>query len=197
MAHPQQTSNRFDDAEAFHAWEGAQTGAWELHDGEAVAMAPERADHVRVKTNTWLAIRDGLRAGAIPCEAFVDGLGIRSPGPNSFKPDVIVSCGDRVPGDALHVEAPTILVEVLSPSTGDTDLGLKLQRYFDLPSVQHYLVIATRARRVIHYRRGEGSQLLTTIHISGDINLDLPGITLSLEAVYEGVSGPTREERSP
>ena len=38
----------------------------------------------------------------------------------------------------------SIVVEVLSPSTSATDRTTKLEKYFRLPSAQHYLIVLGR-----------------------------------------------------
>ena len=120
--------------------------------------------------------------------AWVDGLEVRGPGAHSYRPDVIVTCGPRLRGEALRVEEPTILVEVLSPSTGGIDTGIKLASYLTIPSMRHYLVVSSQARLVLHHRRSTGSDVLTGVARAGAIDLDSPGIGLTFEEIYEGTS---------
>ena len=186
MSKATMAQTRFDDPRAFDEWAAKQPGDWELHDGVAVAMAPERADHARIKLQACLALRNALRAQGSRCEAMVGGLMVPGPGARRFKPDVIVSCGDRIAGSDTLVEQPVILVEVLSPSTENADTGLKLESYLALPSVQHYLVVSATARRVVHHRRWQGDQFLTSIWRRGEIHLDPPDIGIRVEDFYEG-----------
>ena len=178
----------FHDPAGFDAWEAGQPGLWELHDGVPVPMVPERADHARLKAQCCLALRNALRAKNLPCEALVQGLTVRGPGARRFKPDVVVTCGERLPGDAQIVESPVILAEVLSPSTQNDDTGIKLESYFTLPSVQHYLVLSTQAQRIIHYSRTAEGRLLTGLHVSGAVDLHHPGIAVLVDEIYEGTS---------
>ncbi len=46
-----------------------------------------------------------------------------------------------MPRGVLEVPNPLIVVEVLSPSTQSFDLGGKLQGYFALPSLRHYIIL--------------------------------------------------------
>ena len=187
MSHVRTTPSFHDPAE-FDAWEADQPGSWELHDGVPVLMAPERADHVRLKFQCCLALRNALRAKGLPCEALVDGLTVPGPGARRFKPDVVVTCGKRLPGDAQVVEDPVIVAEVLSPSTQADDTGIKLESYFALPSVQHYLVLSTQAQRIIHYSRSSDGRLLTGLHVTGAVDLLHPGITVLVDDIYEETS---------
>ena len=51
---------------------------------------------------------------------------------------------------------PIIVVEVVSPSSLARDAGAKLEDYFRLPSVQHYLILKTENRTIIHHQRARG-----------------------------------------
>ena len=65
-----------------------------------------------------------------------------------------------LPPDAIKLRDPMIVVEVLSPSTSARDVGAKLEDYFRLPSVQHYLIVRTENRTIIHHARGEDGIIL-------------------------------------
>ena len=184
MAQVRHHGQRFETVEAFDDWVARQPDRWELHDGVAVAMAPERADHTRIKARTWQALDHALQG--TQCEALVDGLSVPGPGLRRFQPDVLVTCGDPVGADAQVVTAPVIIVEVLSLPTENTDTGLKLESYFALPSLQHYLILSSTTRRVIHHRRSEGPSLLTRIYHAGTVELDPPGISVDVEDFYRG-----------
>lgn len=177
---------RFDSLPEFDDWAAGQDGRWELHDGQPVAMAPERVDHARIKTRTWQALDRALREIDRGCEAMLDGPLVPGPGLRRFQPDVLVVCGDRVDGDDLIVETPVLIVEVVSPSSEGYDLGIKLESYFALPSVRHYLVIFADRRLVVHHTRHEGPGLMTSLHREGEVVLDSLGITLPLDSIYLG-----------
>lgn len=184
---PQRKSHqRFETLPSFDDWATRQDGRWELHDGRPVAMAPERVDHARVKTRTWQALDRALRERGSPCEALLDGPLVPGPGLRRFQPDVLLTCGDRVDGDDIVVETPVLIVEVVSPSSEGYDLGIKLESYFALPSVQHYLVVFADRRLVIHHARHAGAGLMTSLHGEGEIHLDPPGISLPVTAIYVG-----------
>lgn len=185
MTNPQSHLLRFAAVSEFEAWAGQQDGDWELHDGVPVAMAPERADHARLKANAWQALRQGVRGAGLACEAFVDSMMVPGPGVRQFKPDVVVNCGARVTGDEQVVRSPVILVEVLSPTTAAVDTGLKLDSYFSLPTVQHYLLVSSDTQRVVHHQRWEGDRILTRILRNGLVQLDPPGITVAIEDLYQ------------
>jgi Uma2 family endonuclease len=84
-----------------------------------------------------------MRDRATSAKVFVSGPKVEIAAQAAFEPDVVVICGE-VP-EGLLVPGPLIVVEVLSSSTRDRDLTVKLADYASLPSVPHCLLIETRA----------------------------------------------------
>jgi Uma2 family endonuclease len=168
----------------YRAWAAAQPhGRFERHSGVVVAMAPERAVHALLKANAWLLLRQSVQAHRLPCQVFPDGMTVEIDEDDDFEPDAIVRCGDRLADDLTTVPDPLIVVEVLSPSTSATDRTTKLEKYFRLPTVQHYLIIWADRRRVVHHRRAGGS-VETAAHTEGAITLDPPGMLFDVAALY-------------
>ncbi len=175
--------DRFYSREEYQQWrQGQRTGRYERVDGRIVAMAPERIAHVRVKAAVWLALRRAVAEAGIPCEALADGVTVEV-GESDYEPDALVNCGARMQADAIAAENPLIIVEVLSPGTASTDTGGKLADYFLLPSLAHYLIVHPIRRVITHHRRTpEGID--TQIVVSGDIKMEPPGITITVEEIY-------------
>ena len=118
------------------------------------------------------------------CRAYIDGMGVRIDDATMFQPDVLVRCGDALQPGTREVHDPVIVVEVLSPSTLSKDLGEKLEAYFQLSSVRHYLVIDPDRQRIVHYQRHiDQESLATRIVAAGPITLDPPGIEIRLEDI--------------
>lgn len=55
---------------------------------------------------------------------------------------------------------------------------------FQIPSVQHYLVIIPQGRRVVHYRRRTEAEPEATVLSAGLLSLDPPGLTLAVDALF-------------
>lgn len=82
---------------------------------------------------------------------------------------------------------PVILVEVLSKTTRNFDLGQKFQRYKTIPSLQQVLYIDSQSPLVISYRRKdqEGTWLIEEFTgLEGEVPV-LEEATFSLKALYE------------
>ena len=180
-------------ADEFLAWALEQPhGRYELAAGEVIAMAPERAAHVLVKMATARALEDAVAAASLPCQVFADGMAVRIDDGTVYEPDASLRCGPKLPGDALVLPDPLVVVEVLSPSSRAQDSGAKLEAYFRLPSVRHYLIVNTETRAVIHHARAADGAIATRIHAGGDaaagdaaagdaegeLRLDPPGLVL-------------------
>ena len=179
-------AKRLMNADEFLAWAVEQVGGrrYELVAGEVVAMSPERVGHARVKNLVWLALRTALRERGLPCEALGDGISVRIDPWTVYEPDALVRCGEALDGEVVKIDDPLIVVEVVSPSSGAVDKGAKLEGYFLLPSVRHYL-IKTDKRTVIHHARAGDDRIETRIVRSGPLHLDPPGLTVEVESFFE------------
>jgi len=74
---------------------------------------------------------------------------------NLCYPDVFVTCDPRDLTTERVFVAPTLVVEVLSPSTGNYDRGLKFALYRRLASLKEYVLIDPETRRVEAFRLTE------------------------------------------
>jgi Uma2 family endonuclease len=168
----------------FHQWAEAQTrGRYERVNGEVVAMAPERWVHARLKARIWRAFDREIAAARLPCQAAPDGMTVEIDPDTDYEPDALINCGPPIPDDATAAPAPVVIVEVLSPRTSSVDAGGKLADYFRVPSVCHYLLVRPAPREIIHHRRMD-ERIETRIVREGFVELDPPGIRLSVDEVF-------------
>lgn len=185
MEQPRQTEFTADE---FIAWALEQpSGRFELDNGLVVAMAPERANHAMAKLNAVLALRDAAGARALPCQAFPDGMSVRIDDRTVYEPDALLRCGPPLPGDAIAVGDPLVVVEVVSPSSRGIDRGVKLAGYFSLPSVRHYLIVDTDKRVVIHHWRDATGRIAVGIARDGALTLDPPGLEIDVAGIFAGI----------
>jgi Uma2 family endonuclease len=157
---------------------------YELVAGEVVAMAPERLGHARVKHQVARCLEDAIAAAGLRCEALPDGVSVEIDEHTTYEPDALVRCGERLPDDTVKLSDPVIVVEVLPPSTRARDAGAKLEDYFRLASVRHYLIVKTDSRSVIHHRRDKAGEIGTRILRGGRLELDPPGRPGEVEASF-------------
>jgi Uma2 family endonuclease len=171
-------------ADEFLAWAAGRPERYELVAGEVVAMSPERLGHARVKLAVCNALAAAIAAAGLDCEAVIDGVAVEIDGTTVYEPDVLVRCGPRLPDEALRITDPVIVVEVLSPTSRARDTGAKLEDYFRLPSLHHYLIVKTENRAVIHHARGDGGTIATRILRDGPLVLLPPGLTVEVARLF-------------
>ena len=171
--------------EEYRRWMQAQPrGRSELVAGEVMAMAAERAAHVRAKARAWRALDRAVRAAGLPCEAMADGMTVEVGNDTDYEPDALINCGPPIGDEDIVASNPVVVVEVLSPSTQSVDTGAKLSDYFLVPSIQHYLIIRADRRSVVHHQRNGDGGIATRLLTAGPITLDPPGIIIPLEEFY-------------
>ncbi len=121
---------------------------------------------------------------------------------SAFFPDATVVCGGPVHPlhDPLATVNPTVVGEVLSPSTRGRDATTKLAAYQTLRTLRHVLLVESEAVFVMHYFRGpEGAwQVVTYRNLDDIVTLDLhDGVQLPLAELYARVVFATPEAAPP
>jgi len=110
---------------------------------------------------------------------------------------LIVVCGEPVFHDVQQdvLPNPTLIVEVLSPSTEAYDRGKKFLRYQELSSLTDYLLVAQRYPCLEHFAKQAHGQWLLTIetHLAGSIFIASINCHVPLAEVYEWVQFPTSD----
>jgi Uma2 family endonuclease len=124
--------------EEFLAWEREQPQRYERVSGVIRMMTGGTIDHNRITLNVAEALRQRLRGG--DCEVFVNDVKVVTPAGDVMYPDVVVACGD-LPGKATVLDAPVVIVEVLSESTAERDHGRKRWAYQTIPSLRYYVLL--------------------------------------------------------
>ena len=168
-------------ADEFLAHEGEGDTRYELRDGVVVSMAPASDPHGTIAINAAVEI-DSRLSQRPPCRA-IGEAGIRLDEHNHYKADVAATCAE--PEGASYIDAPFLIVEVLSPTTGSDDLAVKLPRYIALPSVREVWMIDSRERWVQVWRR-DGETWIVTLPLKGAATFrsDALGDEVSLDRLY-------------
>lgn len=167
-------------ADEFIAWAMQQPAGtrYELAAGRVVAMAPERSLHGLTKARLVQCFMNAIEARSLPCQTYTDCMAVRIDAHTVYEPDVLVRCGERLDDEALDVPDPLIVVEVVSPSSQRRDTGAKLEDYFRLPSVRHYVIVKPENKAIIHHHRDNTGSIMTHIIRDGRLALDPPGLSI-------------------
>jgi Uma2 family endonuclease len=157
--------------------------------GELFAMAGARRAHNLICTNIVRHL--GNQLAGHPCEIYQSDMRVQIASAAAYRyPDVVVVCGEPAFADteADILLNPTVLVEVLSPSSIATDRGIKLWEYRQIASLQAYLLVTQDAPRIDQLvRQPDDTWLLS--ETSGVLQLPSIGCTLALSDVYARVWG--------
>jgi Uma2 family endonuclease len=172
------------DVDAFLSWADGRDGRWELREGRPVMMAPERAAHALTKYTAQKTLEAAILRAGLPCRMFPDGMTVRISARNAFEPDALVVCPSPPDLNTMEIPNPVVVVEVLSPSTAADDHGVKLDGYFSLPTVEHYLILDPDRRVMIHHKRGQAGAIETRILRDGVVRLHPPGLEADVATFF-------------
>lgn len=189
MAFPQ-SDYQMSEAE-YLAFERESEIRHEFVDGEIYATTGASNNHIIVVGNLQTSLNNQLRDSN--CLVMSNDLRVKVEGRKSYRyPDLTVICddpemiGEENPQSLLN---PTIIIEVLSASTASVDHIEKREEYFNIPTVEEYLLISQNTSKIERYLRQPDNQWLYS-QVSGlQSSLDLPsiGCTLALSDVYRKV----------
>jgi Uma2 family endonuclease len=169
----------------------------EYYNGEMFAMSGVSRWHDRIATMLTVLLEQHLAGKR--CETFSANMRVLAI-PNGLYtyPDLSVVCGEPQFADP-HVDTltnPTLLVEILSPSTEDYDRGKKAKLYRAIPSLQELLLISQDSYEVELYRRQPDGTwtLIETKGLESEIALTSIGYTLSLQELYRKVLDARKDQ---
>lgn len=165
---------------------------YEYWNGEVFAMSGASPEHEAVLVNLITHLRNQARGRS--CHVFSSNLRVKVPAAPPYRyPDLTALCGTpsyEVIGGLEALTNPTLIVEILSPSTEAYDRGDKFTYYKSIPSFGEYLLIAQHRPHATHYvKQPNGSW---SYEDANEINatLMLPAIdcVLSLSEVYQDIT---------
>jgi Uma2 family endonuclease len=167
--------------EDFLAFEAEEVEPCELVGGVVWVMTGGSAAHSMIKGNIALGLK---RALPDPCRAYIGDPRVVTESAVMY-PDLQVVCRPLAPDDD-RVTDPTVVFEVLSPTTQRLDRIFKWREYRNIGSLQHFVLVEQTERRVEVYSRIRAGWQLVIVEPPEDVvALRAVGATLSLEAIYE------------
>ena len=192
MAHPVPPQRTLSVAD-YLALEAESSVRHEYVDGQIYAMTGATRTHNRLVAR--LARLLDAACDGTDCRTHVESMRLQVAPRVFYYPDAMVVCGPEG-ADPLVEDAPSLLVEVLSPSSLVTDRVEKMTRYLALPSLAAYLIVHQEYRGVeVNVRDAGGAWTRSVLHDAGAIPLRVPpGAVLSLEALYADLAVPTVAE---
>ena len=153
----------------------------EFVSGQVFAMSGASIRHNQISLNIAIALR--LKASN-RCRVSISDVKFKA-NQLYYYPDVMVSCAPK--SDEYCESQPCLIVEVLSESTESIDRGEKLHNYQKVPELEAYLLVSQKERWVDVFKRSGAFWRFESVTDGGEIELSCPEMTLSLEAIYQGV----------
>lgn len=176
-------------AEEYLTLERSATCKSEYLNGHLVSMARASRRHNLIAGNLLREVSQQLREW--PCEAYISNMRVKVSHTGLYAyPDVVIACGEIrfEDSDDDTLLNPTVIVEVLSPSTEAYDRGEKFAHYRRLESLQEYLLVAQDKVRIEHYVRQGAQWVLSEISDLNDtVHLTAVEGTIALQAIYDKV----------
>ena len=161
----------------------------EFYDGQIYAMTGASRMHNLISGNIYREL--SLQLKKRPCEAYINDMRVKAAEARSYHyPDIAVVCGTPQFEDA-HVDTllnPTLLIEVLSPSTEAYDRGGKFAHYRKIATLREYLLVVQDQPGIERYERQGDVWILTEAEgLEASVPLKSIDCVLSLREVYDKV----------
>ena len=178
------------------AFERSSEEKHEFLNGEIFAMAGAKENHNLIVANIIASLHSQVRNR--PCRVYPSDMRVKSTHTGSYTyPDIVVVCDTPQFEDDERdtLLNPTVIIEVLSPSTESYDRGKKFRLYRTIEALQEYILITQDSVLIEQYVRQSKNWLLTYAD-SLDAVMKLPSIdcTLILSDVYEKVTFDNDED---
>lgn len=159
----------------------------EYHSGYVYAMSGGTLNHSQICGNVYALVRAAVRRSS--CKAFTEAVRVRATASDEMYPDLSVTCDVRdLSSMRRHViDYPTLLVEVLSPSTAQYDQNGKFELYRQIPTLREYVLIDSILARWVEVRRkAETGAWSSTVYTgTQDVFMETLGLAASMDALYE------------
>ncbi|MFT4155544.1 Uma2 family endonuclease [Parafilimonas sp.] len=186
----QQTATKFITRQEYLAFERDALDKHEYYKGEIFAMSGASFRHNLIESNLRGALHNFLKDTG--CNEFGSNLRIHIPSNTLYTyPDIIVLCNEPAFADDEFdtITNPSVIIEILSPSTANYDRGAKFDLYREIASLHEYLLIDSAAIHAVLYVKNEDDTwtLSETKDLSQSLTIPSINFTISLADIYNGI----------
>lgn len=155
--------------------------------GEALAMSGAGDRHNIIFSNLFGELCIKLKGKK--CSPFGPDMRLSIPENTLFTyPDISVYCRDIEDSiDEDTIVNPTVLIEILSPSTRSYDRGEKFMLYRDIPTLREYILVDTDSVRVEVYRINNSAhwELEEYKQLAEQLVIPVLGFSIPLSDIYD------------
>ena len=169
-------------AEDYLATERLATEKHEYFEGEVFAMSGASIPHNLICKNTNGHLF--IKLFGKKCQPFGSDLRMHIPKNSLYTyPDISIICGDFDTTDDRFdtITNPTVLFEILSPSTSKYDRIIKFDLYRDIVSLKEYIMINSEKIQVLKHVCNPDNSWLMTVYESLDDVFSIQSIAVELK----------------
>ncbi len=173
--------------EYFALLENDPEHGYEYLDGFIYMMTGGSPDHAIIGGNVISILVNLLRGRR--CIVYSSDLYVKLAENYRVCPDATVSCDPRDRGSRDVIRYPSLIVEVLSPTTEARDRGKKSLQYRSCPTIQEYLLISADTFLIEVFRR-EKNDFWTLYTLGRDDTVELRNLDIHFPVaeVYQNTS---------
>jgi Uma2 family endonuclease len=182
--------------EEYFAWEEQQEVKHEYFDGEVFAMSGGTVNHGRIGGRIFSLIDDHL-IESDRCIALNSDVKIKIQASEKYVyPDASATCDERDRQTTQFISHPSLIVEVLSPSTEAydsstktlCDRGKKFKLYQRSIALTEYVLVSAEEIEIEVFRKNDRDKWEVTNYVSGDVvELESINLTFLIDRVYRGI----------
>ncbi len=155
----------------------------EYIDGEVYAIVGAHKYHNLITGEMFRIFANHLLGK--PCQPYASDMKVKIE-KKFFYPDVMVDCSQE--DTEYYVEKPSIIVEVLSKSTRQRDKTEKRLAYFQISTLQEYILIEQDFVEIEFWSRDHENRWQQSVYYLGDdLTFEAIGLTVAVEEVYRQV----------
>lgn len=161
----------------------------EYFKGEVFAMAGAGARHNVIFSKLFGELAYRLKGK--PCRPYGSDFRIHIPENTLYTyPDISIICGEIIPSKADPDTAvqPTVLIEILSPSTRNYDQGIKFKLYREIPTLKEFITVDSESIGMEAYHiNSQGNWELRDLRsIKDTLTIKVVEVSLPLKEIYDG-----------
>lgn len=163
----------------------------EFYKGEMFAMSGASREHILIAGNCLREIGNQFKGRC--CEVYSNDMRVKVSATGLYTyPDVVIVCGqpEFIDAEVDTLLNPTVLIEVLSPSTESYDRGTKATQYRRIPSLrEHVLISQERPHVEVLSRQADGNWLLREVSdLDQVVTLSSVSVSLPMREIYDRIT---------
>jgi len=178
--------------EEYFAWEEKQLEKHELINGQVYpmgicGMSGGSKNHSLLAAKFITLFSNHLEGSS--CDTATSDLRINIVGTNNYTyPDVSVTCDDSDQTTTQYITYPSLIVEVLSPSTEAYDRGGKFRMYSKNSALQDYLLVSSTSIEIdLDHKKDTGEWLIINYQAGDTIELKSINLSFAIEQIYRNL----------